>query len=750
MFSSIRSLRDTSRRNFLLFCAALLLCAAALIYFLVHSNQKFDQVDASIQKNNKIIAKTEELATNLEAMVSDYLSYLILEDKIYLQEYHARKESMGAIITELALLTETNKMQKGRVQDLRQNYKLLLERLDEQTEQIKEQEQIVTRDILRTTENIDFLKNKILDIYSNIVQAESQMLKYSFAQLAHQKDVYFLILVIGCITAAVLLIIFNLFLITVQSQRLRAETELKDKEERFKLAIEGMNDGIFDWDLENDTVFYSSQFFKMLGYDRGDTEGTIEDIKELIHPDDQERVWEYIAHYLDGNLSEYSNTFRLKHKTGKWVWINTRAKAIFDPDGKAVRMVGAHSDITYLKEYQEFLKREKRVAEQANEAKSEFLAHMSHEIRTPLTAINGIAEIFEKNINQFTEKQQRLIVTLKTSVSSLKDLINDILDFSKIESGQIELEQTTFKLGTFFKNIRNITSVRANEKNISLSFEYDDVANISFCGDAVRLRQVLINLIGNAIKFTNEGSVKIKACVKKKGRAEFLQVDVTDTGIGIAKDRLELIFERFKQSDASVSRAFGGTGLGLSISKKLIDIMGGEIKVKSTPGKGSTFSMIIPMPDNKISLMGQVEDSLQGKVEDQIKSEISDDKKILIVEDYEGNVVILSYLLEQMDIDFDIAGNGVEALEKWKDNHYDAILMDIQMPEMDGFTATNEIRKYEEDNALEPTPIIGMTAHALVSDREKCLRAGMNAYVPKPIDEYDLRHEILGALQIKS
>ncbi|MGM0422699.1 MAG: ATP-binding protein [Pseudomonadota bacterium] len=746
MFIPIRSLRDSSRRNFLLFCIALLLCVAALIYFLVHSNQKFNQVGARIQENNQIIAKTEELSTNLEAMISNYLSYLILEEGKHLKEYNTRTDSIGTIITELALLTEKNESQGARVKDLRQNYTLLLDRLDLQIDQATAEQQIATRDILRTTENIDFLKNKIMSIHSSILQEESQMLKYRFAQLAHQKDVYFLILVIGCVAAAVLLIIFNLFLMTAQSRRLLAESELRDKEERFKLAIEGMNDGVYDWDLESDQVFYSGQFFQMLGYDRGDTEGTIEDFKDLVHPDDQERVWEYIAHYLDGNLSEYSITFRLQHSTGKWVWIQSRAKAIFDSSGQAVRMVGAHSDITYLKEYQEFLKREKRVAEQANEAKSEFLAHMSHEIRTPLTAINGIAEIFEKNIDQFTEKQQRLITTLKTSISSLKDLINDILDFSKIESGQIELEESSFNLGTFFKKIVSITSVRANEKDIRFSFEYDDVADLQFYGDAVRLRQVLINLIGNAIKFTNEGSVTVKAKVKKKGRAEYLQIDVIDTGIGIPKEKLEMIFERFKQSDASVSRAFGGTGLGLSISKKLIDIMGGEIKVKSKMGKGSTFSVIIPMPDNKNSLMGQVEVGLQGKVEDKIKSKISDDPKILIVEDYEGNVVILSYLLEQMEIDFDVAGNGVEALEKWKDHHYDAILMDIQMPEMDGFTATQEIRQYEEDNALEPTPIIGMTAHALVSDREKCLRAGMDAYVPKPIDENDLRQEIMTAL----
>lgn len=746
MFLSRLSINENARRNFLFFCAALFICIAVLVYFMVHNNAVFDRVGQNIQINNLIIAKTEKFSANLEATISHHLSYLIMGDQEHKDRYQSRSNQVLETMKDLALLTAGNAPQNLRVGGLHNNFESLSTQLQIQMDKRLADQNLSTREVLRAAENVDILRNRIVEIYNAILVEENRQLELHFAQLDHQKNIYFIILIIGGIAAAALLVMFNLFLLSAQSQRLLAETELKDTEKRFKIAIEGMNDGVFDWDLETDQVFYSSQFFQMLGYDRDDTHGSIDDFRALIHEEDQERVWEYVAHYLGGNLSEYSITFRMKHSSGKWIWIQSRAKAIFNEQGQAIRMVGANADITYLKEYQEFLKREKRLAEQANEAKSEFLAHMSHEIRTPLTAVNGIAEIFENNIDQFSPRHQRLIGTLKTSISSLKDLINDILDFSKIESGEIELEEKYFEMDRFFEQIISITSIRASEKDINYSFNYDAVRDIQFYGDPVRLRQVFINLIGNAIKFTNTGSVEVKVYFQKKGRVKFLRFDVIDTGVGIAKDKLELIFERFKQSDASVSRSFGGTGLGLSISKKLVDIMGGEIKLKSKLGKGSTFTVLIPMAESKIKMIKEVDPDLKGKAKDQIKAEISDDKKILIVEDYEGNIVILGYILEQMNLDYDVAHNGLEAVEKWKDNHYDAILMDIQMPEMDGFSATAEIRKSEEENALTPTPIIGMTAHALVGDREKCLKAGMNAYIPKPINEKELKTEIMTVL----
>ena len=740
-------MKDVFRRNFLFFCAALMACVAGLIYFLVHSNQQFNVAGQSIQNNNEIITKTEEFSANLEAMISHHLSYMILREENHLTSYRARATAVSNAIAELSELTANNKSQLSRIDELRHNFNVLSTRLDDQINEIQDTTNPPDREVLRTAENIDSLKTKIMTIHSAILKEENTLLKNRLEKLADQKDTYFLVLVFGCVLCAALLIIFNLFLLTAQSQRLLVEAELKEKEERFKLAIEGMNDGVFDWDLKTDHVFYSAQFFQMLGYDAEDTEGTIEDIKDLIHPDDRERVWDYISHYLKGNLSEYSITFRMKHDSGKWIWIQSRAKAIFDDKGEAVRMVGAHADITYLKEYQEFLKREKRLAEQANEAKSEFLAHMSHEIRTPLTAINGIAEIFEKSKEDFNEKQQRLITTLKTSVSSLKDLINDVLDFSKIESGELELKDEKFPLDEFFQQIISITAVRANEKKIGFTIDYDQVADKSFYGDPVRLRQIFINLIGNAIKFTDKGKVDVKATFMRKNKIRYLKLSVKDTGIGIPKEKLDLIFERFKQSDASISRAFGGTGLGLSISKKLVDLMDGEIKVKSSQGKGSEFTVLIPLHESQLALSKNVDTELHGKMRGKARSNISDEQKILIVEDYEGNIVILGYILEQMNLTYDVAGNGVEALEKWKDDHFDVILMDIQMPEMDGFTATREIRQYEDDNDLEMTPIIGMTAHALVGDREKCLKAGMNAYIPKPINEAHLKKEIMHFLK---
>ncbi len=373
---------------------------------------------------------------------------------------------------------------------------------------------------------------------------------------------------------------------------------------------------------------------------------------------------------------------------------------------------------------------------------------MSHEIRTPLTAISGIAEILQRDT--LTEKQSKLVNTLHSSTATLKDIVNDILDFSKIESGELDLENKVFPLADLLDEIKALMGVNAKEKGLAFICDYEQVRNTSFFGDRLRLRQVLINLISNAVKFTAKGAVTVKVLAEGTLNQPTLRVEVSDTGIGIAKENLELIFERFKQADSSVSRKYGGTGLGLAISKNIVSLMGGAISVVSQPGEGSTFIVILPLKLPQIT-DENVEDgrALNKKLNDKIKSSLNTSAKILIAEDYEGNIVVLSYILDDMGCTYDIAKNGQEALHFWKQHHYDLILMDVQMPEMDGFTATTQIRSVETANNLRKTPIIGMTAHALVSDKDKCIAAGMDAYLPKPIVESDLKTQMLKYLNAR-
>ena len=382
-----------------------------------------------------------------------------------------------------------------------------------------------------------------------------------------RKEQYFLTLLIGGGTAFVLIMLFNGYLLRVQSKRSAAESALSDKEAVFRLAMEGTNDGVFDWNIKMGDVFYSDQFASMLGYGPDEFKGTFEDFANKLHPDEEERVKEYVDLYLNGQLSEYSNTFRMKHKSGRWIWINSRAKLIADKDGAPARMVGAHTDISASKEYEQRLQDAKTNAENANRAKSDFLVHMSHEIRTPLTTISGVAEILEQNNEGLDEKKQKLVKVLNTASVTLKDLITEVLDFSKIESGEMELEESGFALDDAFEHVVSIMSARAGEKGLEFVFDYEDFKETRFYGDPIRLRQILINLIGNATKFTDKGHVHVKALKEERNGNPVLTISVEDTGLGIAEDQFDLVFERFKQADFSESRKHGGTGSGLPISK---------------------------------------------------------------------------------------------------------------------------------------------------------------------------------------
>jgi CheY-like chemotaxis protein len=370
---------------------------------------------------------------------------------------------------------------------------------------------------------------------------------------------------------------------------------------------------------------------------------------------------------------------------------------------------------------------------------------MSHEIRTPLTAISGIAEILEKKQGNLDERQKKLIHTLSSSTATLKDLVNDVLDFSKIESGELELNNEIFRLSDLFEMLISIMGVRANEKGISFVFNYQDLKESNFYGDELRIRQILMNLLGNATKFTDQGGVSVSAYVEERNSEQWLRIDVADTGIGISAEHFDMVFERFRQADSSVSRRYGGTGLGLPISKNLAELMGGKIILSSNFRKGSTFSVLLP---DKKGLLKSQEDSYDqqqsaSNLNDRIKNALRGDSKILVVEDYDGNIAVLSYLLEDLACQYDIARNGQQALDLWKDHDYCLILMDVQMPVMDGFRATAEIRQQEKEQGLEYTPIIGMTAHALIGDKDKCIEAGMDAYLSKPLVESDLKEEIL-------
>ena len=729
-------------RNSLIFIFILLSSVGLLLFVMVSGDEELEKTDQLVEKTHSVILQAEQLPSYIEGMLSAQRGYLLTGDKSFLDSYNSRKAKISENVARLTELTADNPSQQSLLGELRNYVTDFAQKLEERAAEYVDSE--APKTVLSDVEKVDNLRDNIIRLNQSILFEEHSLLNERVAFLEDKKAKYSSSLIISVIVGAALLLILNIFLLSAQRKRSAAESDLEEAETRFKLAVEGLEDGVFDWDIRTGEIFYTAQFFGMLNYDRIAKKGTLEDMLDLVHPDDKSRVTEYMDHYLGGELSEYDQEFRLKDANGRWKWVRSRAKALFDDKGKPYRIVGAHSDITALKRTAEKLETEKTEAVEANKAKSDFLAHMSHEIRTPLTAISGIAEILERKQENLTDKQKRLIETLRNSTDGLKDLVNDVLDFSKIESREIDLEEEYFALDAMIENIISMMALKASEKGISFVFSYEDVKDTKFLGDKLRLRQILINLINNAIKFTEKGGVTVSAYEEDRQGCPFLRIDVADTGIGIDPENFDRVFDKFKQVDASVSRKYGGTGLGLPISKSLAELMGGDIFISSQMGKGSTFSLLLPIKKTDMQ-DAPIDDRTQQVMEldERLRTALNDNTRLLIAEDYEGNVVMLSFMLEDLNIDFDVANTGQEAVNLWSENHYDAVLMDIQMPEMDGFTATKEIRQLEQKKKKPRTPIIGMTAHALAGDRSKCLAAGMDSYLPKPLVEVDLKKEIL-------
>lgn len=370
----------------------------------------------------------------------------------------------------------------------------------------------------------------------------------------------------------------------------------------------------------------------------------------------------------------------------------------------------------------------KKVADITSKAKSEFLANMSHEIRTPMNGILGMARQLSKT--SLNTEQLKMLNLIKSSSSSLLVIINDILDLSKIEADKIKLEAIAIDLSFLLEELQSLFEEQAKSKDLELFFSITpEFINFSFLGDETRLKQVLINLIGNAIKFTERGIISLNIDIVESNHNEFvLNVSVSDTGIGIAKDKLNSLFDSFSQADASITRRFGGTGLGLTISNKLLNLMDATLKVESEEGRGSRFYFSLQVQkstENQIAHKSEVSQSVTAEVH-------LGDLDVLVVEDNEINQIVIESMLNELGIhSISLATNGVEAVTLCESHYFDIILMDMQMPEMDGPQATKLIRQMI---AFEHTPIIALTANVLAEDKQRCFDAGMNDYVSKPIN----------------
>ncbi len=385
------------------------------------------------------------------------------------------------------------------------------------------------------------------------------------------------------------------------------------------------------------------------------------------------------------------------------------------------------------------LQRRMRRAEAEILAKSEFLAHVSHEIRTPMNAILGMTELALRSAENSDQKQY--LRTVKRSADLLLQIVDDILDFSKIEAGKLELCEGTFVLHDTLNEILEVLASRAAEKGIELACQVSTRVPGRLFGDSKRLRQILINLVGNAIKFTDHGEVFVGVDVDQPSPVACLHFVVTDTGIGIPADKQKAIFESFVQADESMTRRYGGTGLGLTICSRLVEMMAGRIWVESEVARGSSFHFTVRMRAEPHADAGQ-------ESPEQILEKTTAPLRVLVAEDNEINQQVALEFLQRRGHRVSIVANGLEALAALAAERFDVVLMDLQMPEMDGFKATVTIREKEKTTG-ERIPIIAMTGYAMKRDRQRCLEAGMDAYISKPIRSREL-YEVVESLNAAS
>ncbi|HWK50538.1 MAG TPA: ATP-binding protein, partial [Steroidobacter sp.] len=503
----------------------------------------------------------------------------------------------------------------------------------------------------------------------------------------------------------------------------RQATEIKEAQERFQRAVSGTQDALFEFNLQTGEIWHSPQFRKMLGYDG--TERNDEGRPEaFVHPDDGAIVGKAMSDHLQRRVP-YDIEYRLRKKDGDWLWVRSRATAERDEDDRPLWLAGSIHDISHERAARVATERAAEEAEEANRAKSSFLATMSHEIRTPMNGIIGMTGLL---LDTGLDRVQRdYAETIRASADSLLTILNDILDFSKIEAGKLDIENLELDLRSNVDDVGSIMAFQAAAKSLELVVNVRPEVPERVLGDPQRIRQCLLNLVGNAIKFTQSGEVVLEVCLlgRQNGRA-LLHFEVRDTGIGIPRETLDKLFQPFIQADSSTTRRFGGTGLGLSIVRKLVEMMGGQTGAQSEVGKGSTFWFTLPVE----------EPASLGDYEPQ-QPALREGRRILLVDDNETNRRVLSSQMVHAGYEVITASHAHEALQVLRAGRgaFDAVVLDYQMPDMDGSMLGEQIMKARD---IPPTRLMLLTSLDRSGDMQRFADIGFSAYLTKPVRTREL------------
>lgn len=511
-------------------------------------------------------------------------------------------------------------------------------------------------------------------------------------------------------------------------RRKEAETALRYSRQAYKTLVETAPDIIYRINKEGYFTYVNPIGFEISGF----TEDEVYNMRyiDVVEDHFKKRMGAYYIKQVRDEVESTYMEFPLKNKWDREIWVGQKVQLIYK-DGEYDGVLAIARDITEVRKIREDLKSAKIEAEASSKAKEAFLANMSHEIRTPMNAIVGMSKLLRQT--EINSEQAKYLNAISTSSSNLIVLINDILDLSKIESGKLELEKLGFNLNELIESLYYSQKMLADQKDIAFHYTIDSNIPKALYGDPYRLNQILTNLINNAIKFTAKGRVELAVHHKiLNDRISTIEFRIRDSGIGIAREKLNDIFEVFSQADNSITRKYGGTGLGLAITRHLVKLMEGEMDVQSTLNVGTEFKVQIPL---------QIAEKVDIKVEEKINSELLDLQglRLLLVEDNRINRMLAFSLLNKWGVSYDWAEHGEEAIELLKKNPYDIILMDMQMPIMGGLEATEIIRN---DLDLD-IPIIALTANAFKDDANRCITSGMNDVVTKPFEPSVLYNKIL-------
>ena len=657
--------------------------------------------DSFITRYNESVNNVEKTFSHLKDLTKDNKQQQILLDSIYALINAKRNYSFGLISTK-----RSGGNDKAKAMILANGGQIINQRYREAISRFTSRE-----------------KN-LLD--TRLIKADSQ---FNFV----------FVTTIISIALSVLFILGGLFyFLSDYNKRVTSEQKVIESESLIKKFLDVLPVGILIFNLKGKAYYANRKSKEILGKGIAEIED-VKDIPEVFQTYKAGTNDLYPANELPIARALRGETLTVGdmeiHKDGNRLPLRINATSVLDSSGKIEYAISVFEDVSEIKRAEEELIIAKQKAEESSILKEAFLANMSHEIRTPMNAIMGFTELLEKS--NLEPKEKEYIDIIKSSGENLLHIINDILDISKIEARMMTFEAFPLSVKELLYSIKVMLSQKAEAKKLSLVFTCETEVPDVLIGDAKRLTQILINLVGNAIKFTDNGTIKASAQLLSENDDKcVIKFSVKDTGIGIPEDKLQKIFERFEQAEVNTSHKYGGTGLGLSIARQLVDFQGGEMNVKSTLNAGTEFSFTLPFLKSKNDTP-----AITPTVKEFDISELSK-YTILLAEDSAVSVKLITSIFSQHNIKVDVAENGIEAVKKIKNGHYDLVLMDMEMPEMNGYEATIVIRK-ELQNQV---PIIAMTAHAMAGEIEKCLNLGMNDYISKPINAKLLFEKMYNAI----